>query len=67
MISFLANDSEIEDRRKEMETDRWPEEMRRPNAELWRSTMEGYTKVSEKSTTLIPLAELANYLRGWLD
>ena len=35
MIRFIANDKEIDDRRKEMETGRWPEEMRHPNAELW--------------------------------
>jgi len=66
MIEFMANDQEIEERREEMRTDRWPEEMRRPNTELWESTMEGYTKVAEQFKKLIPTAVLINYQRGWL-
>ena len=46
-IEFTANDNEIEDRRKIMETGRWPEEMRRPNAELWKTIMKGYAEVVE--------------------
>jgi hypothetical protein len=66
MIEFMANDQEIEERREEMRTDRWPEEMRRPNTELWESTMEGYTKLAEQFKKLIPTAVLINYQRGWL-
>lgn len=67
MIRFITSDKEIEDRRKEMETDRWPEEMRRPNAELWISTIEGYAKVAEQFENLIPVFVVINYLRGWLE
>ncbi|GAB7322428.1 hypothetical protein MBLNU13_g03372t3 [Cladosporium sp. NU13] len=67
MIDFLVDDTEIEERREEMGTDRWPEEMRRPNAELWESTMEGYPKVAEHFKKLNPPAVLINYVRGWLD
>lgn len=67
MIDFLVDDTEIEERREEMGTDGWPEEMGRPNAELWESTIEGYTKVAEHFKKLIPSAVLINYMRGWLD
>lgn len=66
MINFMAIDQEIEERREEMRTDRWPEDMGRPSAELWESTMEGYTKVAEKFKKLIPTAVLIDYQRGWL-
>lgn len=67
MIKFVVNDKDIEDCRKEMERGRWPEEMRHPNAELWKSTMEGYTKFAEQFKNLIPVHVVINYLRGWLD
>jgi hypothetical protein len=34
---------------------------------LWKTALEGYTKVAEHFKILIPLAVLIDYLRGWLD
>lgn len=67
MINFMAGDEEIEQRRNEMGTDRWPEEMRLPSTELWEPTMEGYTEIAKEFKKLVPLAVLVDYLRGWLD
>jgi hypothetical protein len=67
MIDFMANDQEIVERREEMGTERWPEELRVPSAELWEPTMEGYDKVAEQFKRTVPTAVLINYLRGWLD
>jgi hypothetical protein len=67
MVSFMASDQEIEERRKEMGTDRWPEEMRLPNAELWEPTMEGYAEVAKQFKKSVPLDVLGDYLRGWLN
>ena len=67
MVNFLANDQEIEDRREEMETDRWPEDMGMPSAELWESTMEGYNKVAEQFKKMVSASVLIDYVRGWLD
>ena len=41
--------------------------MRHPNAELWQSTMEGYTKFAEQFKIIVPVPTVINYLRGWLD
>jgi hypothetical protein len=67
MIDFMANDEEIAERREEMGTDRWPEELKHPSAELWETTMEGYNQVAEEFKKMVPKAVLINYLRGWLD
>ena len=50
---------------KGMETGRWAEEMRRPNAELWKSTIEGYAKVAEqfKNLILVPVELLGRLAR----
>ena len=67
MINFMAGDEEIEQRREEIGTDRWPEEMRLPNIGIWEPIMEGYTEIAKDFKKLIPLAVLVDYMRGWLD
>ena len=67
MINFLANDQEIELRREEMGTGRWPQEVTDSTGELWKATMEGYTEFAQRFKRVVPISVLVNYQRGWLD
>jgi hypothetical protein len=66
MINFMANDQEIEQRREEMGTDRWPAEFKDPNAETWEATMAGYTQLAKQFKKLVPPVVLIDFQRGWL-